>query len=831
MSIYGSTVTSFVQLNTALTAGTSTLSLGSIPTGWKVGDRLVITGDTATDANGNNQDEELAIEAINGSTITLGDFADSGGPLTTAGLKYNHSLGSVYISDVTRNVAFSSESVAIGDNTIAHRGHVMFMHNPNVHVIAAGFYGLGRTDKRTPIDDPVLVPDPDHPGQMTTDVIGKTVNTIDGTHRVYVPVVDADGNPVFNADGTPKLQIARTGLNPRGRYAVHFHRTGSDAGSAQASISDSAVVDSPGWGIVNHSSNVDVSGNVVFNATGAAYVTEAGDETGSFDGNIAIHSQGSGDGIESRRQFQDFGHEGVGFWLQGGNVSVTNNVVAGQRSSGYVFFPVGLDQKGLGITTIDADTLADPSWAHGQATVAVGDVPLRKFSGNVAFASGDGFESWFSLLNVTDGRRTVVENFSAWKTNSAPIFDPYTANMTFKNVTLTGNLKNPQGKGFDRNDVTSGFQYIDVNVQGFSVGIDAPINGQNVIQGGTFNDIRGVQISTARDRGRTVDFTDMNGTDPINFLTLDSKALRGRTQSDIYLNSNFNPMEHDITTLFNPDVIKMGTVRYNGKQLYYLQQGASYVPFPSATAAPYIPPELLNKTNQQIYDQYGLAIGGVIAPPDATASDPRINALIGSPATYLPDVKLTSAKYYNPDVTPYVLSYKYQDPTNPLADKSGWVSVKEKTASPLHPGWNLLTRNILGHVRTVLVYSDDIPPTFQFASGTAKSVNLADIENGSMFVIQGNILDDSFGSRSFFMMVALNDPKYFSGVQTAADGSRFITLSFVVKDFAGNATTVKLNLPVTQTSTLQKDLGRKNLPTIRPSHTLQALLARLLARR
>src|SRR5439155_23169497 len=125
---------------------------------------------------------------------------------------------------------------------------------------------------------------------------------------------------------------------------------------------------------VNHSSHVDVSNNVVFNAVGASYVTEAGDELGSFDHNIAIHSLGSGAGIESRKQVQDFGHQGDGFWLQGGNVSLTNNVVAGQRHSGYVFFPVGLDQKGLGVTAIEADTLADPSWANGNPTIPVGDV-------------------------------------------------------------------------------------------------------------------------------------------------------------------------------------------------------------------------------------------------------------------------------------------------------------------------------------------------------------------------------------------------------------------------------------------------------------------------
>src|SRR5262249_14835894 len=161
------------------------------------------------------------------------------------------------------------------------------------------------------------------PGQMTTDVLQAAVNPptadprIAGTHRVLVPVVDAAGNPVV-VNGVTQLQIARTGLNPRGRYAVHFHRTGDTQAS---SISDSAVLASPGWGYVNHSSDVDMSDNVAFNVVGASFVTEAGDEVGSFNHNLAMHGQGSGQGIDSRQQFQDFGHQGDGFWLQGGNVS------------------------------------------------------------------------------------------------------------------------------------------------------------------------------------------------------------------------------------------------------------------------------------------------------------------------------------------------------------------------------------------------------------------------------------------------------------------------------------------------------------------------------
>src|SRR5262249_29351685 len=155
-----------------------------------------------------------------------------------------------------------------------------------------------------------------------------------------------------------------------------------------------------------------------------SFVTEAGDEVGSFDGNLALHGQGSGQGIESRQQFQDFGHQGDGFWLQGGNVSLTNNVVAGMRHSGYVVFPRGLVQAGLGVTTIDGADV-DPAIANGRTAVPVGDVPLKLFRGNKVFASGDGFESWFSLLNTNVGA-TVVQDFQVWRVGGTAIFTPYT---------------------------------------------------------------------------------------------------------------------------------------------------------------------------------------------------------------------------------------------------------------------------------------------------------------------------------------------------------------------------------------------------------------------
>ncbi len=294
-----------------------------------------------------------------------------------------------------------------------------------------------------------------------------------------------------------------------------------------------------------------------------------------------------------------------------------------------------------------------------------GDVPLKQFSGNTAFADGDGLETWFSLLDFSTAQlatiakdpkaslQTVISNFNVWNTGGGTgIFDPYTNSLAFRNVTVLGALNNtnPNTTAFNRNDVTENLSYTDVNVQGWGIGINAPINGVNTILGGTFNNLKSIYISTANDPGRVVNIADNGAGDPIKFpdnltttttttttatSTVNGKAVTTKTtktvvsdpqQYDIFLQSNFNPKLEDITTLFNPDVIKLGTVTFKGQQLYYDEQAADFVPFPApANTDPtkgLVPPsQLVGLTNQQIFDQYGLAIGGILAP-SATGARP-----------------------------------------------------------------------------------------------------------------------------------------------------------------------------------------------------------------
>ncbi len=749
VAMQGEEVTPFVSLAVAPVKGNTQLQLDETPVHWRVGDRLVLTG-TSTDLD-SKQDEELKIVAINGNTVTIDSDDVTPG---AQGLNFNHTppVGfglKVYVADMNRNAVVMSQNPAINDR----RGHVMFMHSQKVQVHNVGFYGLGRTDKRNPAND-----------------------------------------PVFGEDGTV---LDTTGLNVRGRYAVHFHRTGTDRTKTAAEISGSAIVDSPGWGVVNHQSYVNMINNVAFNVVGASFVTEFGDEIGSMVGNLSIRNVGSGDGLEDRQDIFDFGHGGHGFWLQGPGVEVVDNISAGAADSAFIFFTASSKAE------FSAANLDDPSLAAGRTSVPVGTVPLKRVSGNTAFASGAGLETWFHLTHMNDGQ-SFIDDMTTWNTDRG-IFTPYTGRTTIRDALVIGRTDGGWlwGTGIDRNNVTNNMTYENVQVVGWEVGISVPVNRSSVIRDGIFRNVRNIEIETAHDTLRTVDIVG-----DLEFLTLTPRELGGRLSFDVYLDGSIDIRNRDIETYFSPDIVRLGTVRFNNHQVYYVKQAANYVPFPAGTDMTWLPPEIVGKTNTQLWAQYGIAPGGIIAPADAVAV-PRINGLVGSRSAYLPALDLRSAKYSNQPAT-YRLSY-----VDPIGDE-----VTEANVTPLREGWNLLTRQIDGHTRTFFVYGDTKAPVFILDTvRTDLRVNPLGLKFG--IVVYGTVSDDSFGTMHFRR--EFNDLQTRT-IKTDAQGKKYLELDFQIRDLAGNTTSVLLRVMLDSTVPIVPGTGQRDLPPREVPRTLAALL-------
>jgi hypothetical protein len=109
-----------------------------------------------------------------------------------------------------------------------------------------------------------------------------------------------------------------------------------------------------------------------------------------------------------------------------------------------------------------------------------------------------------------------------------------------------------------------------------------------------------------------------------------------------------------------------------------------------------VPEELIGKTNQELWEQYGLAIGGAVAPADAVTA-PRIHGLIGRPATY-PRQDL-HINYRSKPAPGYRLTCTGRDKQ----------VVARSEPVDLRPGWNLISLPLEGVRRSFLVFAGDTP--------------------------------------------------------------------------------------------------------------------------
>jgi Ca2+-binding RTX toxin-like protein len=541
--IYGATVTSYTALASPVLANTSVLELTSIPVGWKSGDTIVVAATTA----GTEQNETRQIMAIVGNLVLLDE------PLS-----YDHVAArpdlQIHVANVTRNAVIESES-----DVVDRRGHVMFMHNRNVDIAYAGFYRLGRTNKNEVINDPVV-----------------------------------------NSDWT--LQ-AGTGTNPRARYPVHFHRNGAVSDGNPSTILGSAVVDAPGWGYVNHSSYVDMIGNVAYDVNGSSFSTEVGDEIGSFVGNLAIGTTSSGQSPESRKTIQDFGHSGEGFWFQGVGITVTNNISAGNAGAAFSYFARGLTEGGVKKEFLTVN-LPDPSIAEGAPTIDVGKMPLFEFSNNVAYASIEGLATWYHLEHAAPDVTGLLENSTFWN-NVTGVNLGYTHQTVFRNLTVIhAPQATPPMVGLKGNAVTTDITFDHLNVAGYRIGIILPTRGTSVVNGGQYNNSTDIYVRTSGGRDALITgFTYI----PRISMMLDT-TLTGA----------------NVVRFFGQDIVTLDFGPFANKRLYYNEQAADAVPFPSPIDG--LPSEYVGLTNQEL-NLLGVPLGGAVAPA-GSFTVPQIVGLI-----------------------------------------------------------------------------------------------------------------------------------------------------------------------------------------------------------
>ena len=496
VDIFGADKTDFLTLQNDVFAGANQLVLKNVPQGWKVGDKIVVGGtqydyDGSDDDNSRFQDEVLTITEINGNNVKFTNNDISSGDNTV--LRFDHKRPDIvekkqlnlYVANTSRNVSFATENA--DSVPLSQRAHVMFMHNTDVRVYNAGFYGLGRTDKSKPVDD-----------------IGQ------------------------NVDGS-----VGNGTNVRSRYALHFHRAGSEDINGMAAIAKgNAIVDSPGWGIVHHDSHAIIEDNVVFDVVGSGIITESGNEIGAWRNNITIKTVGfSGDrnalDPDSPRVLNfDFGFDGEGYWVQGASaIAIEDNVAISAAGGGINIYGGNdggesvRDKKFIDVKNLPSYLKDIAKGTDDETKVDVGAVPFQ-LSGFESYNSRDGIFSWGKVRN-DDGQLdsnfdseglkrpaheyiSTLEDFQLWNIYEKGIVLFYNNNYELKDGLIVGDSvdKNDRhGLGIFTNHASKEEIFDNLTIKRFKEGLTVPFDaGKDFIaselKNSSFSEIDRVFVST-----------------------------------------------------------------------------------------------------------------------------------------------------------------------------------------------------------------------------------------------------------------------------------------------------------------------------------------------
>jgi hypothetical protein len=422
--------------------GLKEINLEEAPEGWQAGDIVVVNGISKS----GRENEIKTIVSISDTTIVLDsalqyDHIAPDTTLTDVDLK-------IHVANLSRNIIIKTDPdvlVGKGDknnpNNVEHRGHVLFMHNNNVNINDIEFLDLGRTNKKFKEDE--------------------------------TKFTSTDAN----------ARVVKIGTNQAARYPVHFHRAGLDGKIGR--VNECVIYNSPGWGYVNHSSNVIMKNNVAYGVYGAAFVTEAGDENGVFKANMAIATHGLGKsdlkGWGKRSKLGDFGFHGNGFWILGRNVDFVDNIVVGSSNSAFALSHALIDDV-TGV--IDSETKTEKSPKY---------VALKSFVGNIAYGNNGG------VLGIMGGTRSksveVISNLLAYSNGSLTKHDEwigwwYPDNIVMRDITLIGDINNPMHTGIGTSTKLRVTTLENIRIEGFEVGLRVPqYVGPNVIEDAYLNNL------------------------------------------------------------------------------------------------------------------------------------------------------------------------------------------------------------------------------------------------------------------------------------------------------------------------------------------------------
>ncbi|CAA6803690.1 MAG: Unknown protein [uncultured Aureispira sp.] len=456
LEILGQEKTNMVKLGADALRNQSLLELSSLPTGWAVGDSLIVTrgGNSGALANG---EDLVAIQNITGTTITC-----------TGNLDKNHE-GRIqdnlhcYVGNLSRNIRFRSAF-----STVIHqRGHLMAMHNPtNIQIRNAAFIDMGRTNKSKLLDDFLwsnwLQP------------------------KVFTSKISALGQECSELSPAPIADVT----NPRGRYSIHLHQTGASQGTNIVHVTGNVVWGNPGWGITQHDSHADVSENVVYDVTGAGIVSESGSETGFWDNNLVVDVK---DGHATSPYpavlfYDDYLYSGQGLGMKGRAVVCRGNVIANTKQGVGI---MNMNPTVNHLDRVDPAALASlrpnylfdqfPLCSNGYSKEGDGIMPVEValiFTNTTVISSQQGLRSIERDMGVNHESRSVFDGFIAWGVNQG-LSITYQADYSFKDVFISGKNASSIGMYLWKHSHNHVFENIKLVDLGYAVTVSKLVESGN----------------------------------------------------------------------------------------------------------------------------------------------------------------------------------------------------------------------------------------------------------------------------------------------------------------------------------------------------------------
>lgn len=428
--LYGALKTSRVKVASAPRRGDTVIQLKSAPSGWRPGDRVILTGtrwipqQTKGDVvlNSPTEDEIRFVKSVSGTSVTLDSALAFDHPAPDAAL-------GAYLVNYSRNLRLATENGA--RLPPSQRAHSMYLSTETT-LQGVEFFEMGRTDKSK-------------------------------------RAVDA-----------ASLSSPTATSNVKGRYPLHLHQQGFPADSLTPIVRGVAIWGSPGWGFGQHGGKAFVYQSNVYNAFGSAFVSESGNETGAWVENTAIKGVGVNHIVKDGEDVKafDLGRTGDGFWMQSRMVRLHRNVAVGMTGGvGFIFFHRNND---LG----DRFPLA-PAFVRGALCTpgamrfqkqSIDKPAILQFTENEVIASDRGFHVVKERPLEPHDIRSVIDDFKAWEVATG-VDITYTSRYTVINSLLIGakarrnkNFHNTYGVVYGQN--TYDLAFVNSSVRDFDYGVD-----------------------------------------------------------------------------------------------------------------------------------------------------------------------------------------------------------------------------------------------------------------------------------------------------------------------------------------------------------------------